>query len=54
MVSETIGGGKSSATYLRLFVVGVLVGSLIRFVAFLTPSGTVRWLEDTLLPGESN
>lgn len=54
MTSELIGGDRSSTTYLRLFVVGVLLGSLIRFVAFLTPSGTVRWLEETLLPGGMN
>jgi hypothetical protein len=50
MTTSKIGGSGSEAPYFPLYVVGLILGTLIRIVAFLVPIGVVRQLEDTLLP----
>ena len=50
MTTSKIGGSGSEAPYFRLYVVGLILGTLIRIVAFLAPIGVVRRLEETLLP----
>lgn len=50
MTANRLGGGEENARYVLLFVLGVLVGSLIRAVAFVVPTRVVRYLEGRLLP----
>jgi hypothetical protein len=50
MMTSKIGGDKSEAPYFRLYVVGLILGTLIRIVAYLAPIGVVHRLEKTLLP----
>jgi hypothetical protein len=50
MTANRIGGDDSDLRYLLLYVVGVILGSGIRFLAFLFPSRVVRRIETLLLP----
>ncbi|MFQ3474878.1 hypothetical protein HKK80_01280 [Halonotius sp. F2-221B] len=50
MTTSKIGGSGSESPYFRLYVVGLILGTLIRIVAFFAPIGIVRRLEETLLP----
>jgi len=49
MTAHRIGGDESNSRYLGLFLFGVLLGSVIRIVAFVFPNRIVRRLENTLL-----
>lgn len=49
MAGNRVGGAESNARYFGVFLLGVLLGSSIRVVAFLFPNRVVRRLEDTLL-----
>jgi hypothetical protein len=50
MTANRIGGDDSDVRYLLLYLLGVVLGSGIRLVAFLFPTSVVRTLEDALLP----
>lgn len=50
MTTSKIGGSGSESPYFRLYVIGLILGTLIRIAAFLAPIGVVRRLEETLLP----
>jgi hypothetical protein len=49
MTSNLVGGGESNIRYFALYVFGVILGSLIRIIAFVFPSRIVRKLEDLLV-----
>jgi len=49
MVANRVGGNESDVRYLAVFLVGVVLGSAIRIVAFLFPDRIVRKLEVVLL-----
>ena len=49
MAGNRVGSAESNARYFSVFLLGVLLGSSIRIVAFLFPNRVVRKLEDTLL-----
>ena len=49
MTSNLVGGGESNIRYFGLYVLGVILGSLIRIVAFVFPGHIVRKLEDKLV-----
>jgi hypothetical protein len=50
MTTSKIGGSESKNSHFRLYVFGLVLGTLIRITAFLAPVGVVRRLEDALLP----
>jgi len=50
MTTNKIGGSGSENPYFRLYVIGLILGTLIRIVAFFAPIGVVRRLEEMLLP----
>lgn len=52
MSRNKLGGDEARPAYFLLFLLGVLVGSLVRVGAFVIPARGVRWLEATLLPGK--
>lgn len=49
MTANRVGGTESDPRYAAIFVVGVLLGSMIRLVAYLFPERIVATLEDLLL-----
>jgi len=53
MTTSKIGGNESNNSYFRLYVFGLVLGTLIRIAAFLAPVGAVRRLEDSLLPDDT-
>lgn len=53
MTTSKIGGSKTKNKYFRLYLFGLVLGSLIRIVAFLAPVGAVRRLENSLLPDDT-
>jgi len=42
--------GRSTPRYAVVFAVGVLIGSVLRLVGWILPSGLVTKLSDRLLP----
>jgi hypothetical protein len=49
MTSSLVGGNESNIRYFGLYVVGVILGSLIRITAFVFPGRIVDKLEDLLV-----
>lgn len=49
MTPSLVGGDESTLRYFSLYMIGVILGSLIRLVAYVFPSHIVRTLEKTLL-----
>lgn len=52
MATRKIGGSGSETPYFHLYVLGLVLGTLIRIVVFITPIGVVRRLEEALLPDD--
>lgn len=50
MSENRIGGDMSGVLYLLIFLVGVLIGSWIRVVAFIMPKRIVEYFIQRLLP----
>ena len=52
MATSKIGGSGSEKPYFHLYVLGLVLGTLIRIIAFIAPIGVVRRLEELLLPDD--
>jgi hypothetical protein len=50
MSKNSIGGGNSQQLFLLIFISGILIGSLVRIVAFILPNRSVKFFIQKLLP----
>jgi hypothetical protein len=50
MAISNIGGNESESSFFYYYLIGLLLGTIIRIAVFLAPIRVVRRLEETLLP----
>lgn len=49
-MAEPLGDGRSTPRYALIWIIGVLVGSVIRLVLWVLPSSLVRRAMERVLP----